>query len=113
MIDLEFIQQLMKVFDESGVDSLELDRGGTRVRLAKTPPSASNPDINIPSPAEPPRKVGLGAVPTEVDLSESFQGDLLEITAPIQVMPDQINAVLRRFKLSPLKPYELAPLQVA
>mgnify|MGYP000844140740 CR=1 FL=1 len=83
MIDLEFIQQLMKVFDESGVDSLELDRGGTRVRLAKTPPSASNPDINIPSPAEPPRKVGLGAVPTEVDLSESFQGDLLEITAPM------------------------------
>ena len=83
MIDLEFIQQLIKVFDDSGVDSLELERGGTRVRLAKTPPPASNPDINIPSPAEPPRNVGLGAVPTEVDLSESLQADLLEITSPM------------------------------
>jgi len=38
MIDLEFIERLIHAFDESGVDSLEIERGGTRVRLAKTPP---------------------------------------------------------------------------
>jgi acetyl-CoA carboxylase biotin carboxyl carrier protein len=41
MIDLEFIERLIQVFDGSGVDSLEIERGGTRVKMSKTPPSAA------------------------------------------------------------------------
>ena len=47
MIDLDFIERLLKAFDDSSVDSLELERGGTRVRLSKTP-SMSQPK-NSPS----------------------------------------------------------------
>ena len=37
MMDLDFVQSLIKALDKSGLDSLEIERGGTRIRLAKTP----------------------------------------------------------------------------
>jgi acetyl-CoA carboxylase biotin carboxyl carrier protein len=58
MIDLAFIERLIRVFDDSGVDSLEIERGGTRVKLAKTPPTAGMPFV-LPGGAE-----GLAARPT-------------------------------------------------
>ncbi|CAN5907232.1 acetyl-CoA carboxylase biotin carboxyl carrier protein [soil metagenome] len=38
MIDLEFLRGLIGAVDQSGIDSLEISRGGTRIRIAKTPP---------------------------------------------------------------------------
>ena len=38
MIDLAFVESLIRALDESGLDTLELERGGTRVRLSKSPP---------------------------------------------------------------------------
>lgn len=38
MIDLEFLEKLIQAIDSSSLDSLELERGGTRVRLSKTAP---------------------------------------------------------------------------
>lgn len=40
MIDLDFLRGLISAVDESGIDSLEISRGGTRIRIAKTPPPA-------------------------------------------------------------------------
>jgi acetyl-CoA carboxylase biotin carboxyl carrier protein len=40
MIDLEFLRGLIGAVDESGIDSIEISRGGTRIRIAKTPPPA-------------------------------------------------------------------------
>ncbi|MEX2609514.1 MAG: acetyl-CoA carboxylase biotin carboxyl carrier protein [Gemmatimonadota bacterium] len=40
MIDLDFLRGLIAAVDESGIDSLELNRAGTRIRIAKTPPPA-------------------------------------------------------------------------
>ena len=40
MIELEFLQNLIKALDESSLDSLEIERGGTRIRLSKTAPAA-------------------------------------------------------------------------
>jgi acetyl-CoA carboxylase biotin carboxyl carrier protein len=37
MIDLAFVESLIRALDESGLDSLELERGGTKIRLAKSP----------------------------------------------------------------------------
>ena len=41
MIDLAFIESLIRAIDQSSLDSIEIERGGTRVRLSKTPPPAS------------------------------------------------------------------------
>ncbi len=50
MIDLDFVRGLIAAVDESGIDSLEISRGGTRIRVAKTPPAAAT---NGPAPAGP------------------------------------------------------------
>ena len=39
MIDLEFLQSLIRSLDESGLDHVEVERGGTKVRLSKSPPA--------------------------------------------------------------------------
>jgi acetyl-CoA carboxylase biotin carboxyl carrier protein len=40
MIDLDFLRGLIEAVDESGIDSIEIARGGTRIRIGKTPPPA-------------------------------------------------------------------------
>ena len=37
MIDPDLIEHLIKILDDSDIDSLEIERGGTRIRLGKTP----------------------------------------------------------------------------
>ena len=41
MIELGFLEGLIRALDESSLDSIEIDRGGTRIRLSKTAPPAS------------------------------------------------------------------------
>lgn len=41
MIDIEFVQSLIRMLDESSLDNLELRRGGTRIRLSKSPGGAA------------------------------------------------------------------------
>lgn len=40
MMDLEFLRGLIEAVDSSGIDSLEINRAGTKIRIAKTPPPA-------------------------------------------------------------------------
>lgn len=40
MMDAEFVERLIRAVDESGIDNVEIKRGGTRVRISKTPPPA-------------------------------------------------------------------------
>lgn len=37
MMDLDFLRGLIEAVDHSGIDSLEIHRAGTRIRIAKTP----------------------------------------------------------------------------
>ena len=37
MMDLDFVKSLIKALDESGLDVIEIERGGTRIRLARAP----------------------------------------------------------------------------
>jgi len=54
MIDLEFIQGLIQAIDQSGIDSIDITRAGTRIRVSKTPP---------PPPAV---ASAAGALPTQM-----------------------------------------------
>ncbi|HYW06024.1 MAG TPA: acetyl-CoA carboxylase biotin carboxyl carrier protein [Longimicrobium sp.] len=49
MIDLEFLRGLISAVDESGIDSLEIARGGTRIRIHKTPPPAAVTHTSAPA----------------------------------------------------------------
>jgi acetyl-CoA carboxylase biotin carboxyl carrier protein len=48
--DLEFVRGLIEVVDASGIDSLEITRAGTRVKISKTPPSGIGPAYYAPAP---------------------------------------------------------------
>ena len=89
MIDLDFIERLIKVFDESGVDSLEIERGGSRIRLAKTPPAAVGPMV-VAHEAAAPRAAPASAAAPAADAPRPAERtpvtparELLEVTSPM------------------------------
>lgn len=49
MLDLEFLRGLIEAVDESGIDSIEIARAGTRIRINKTPPPVT-PSAVAPAP---------------------------------------------------------------
>lgn len=92
MIDLEFLEALVRLMDESSLDSVEIDRGGTRIRLAKSrgaagavevAPAAAGP-VPGPAPAAGPEQ----SAPSEAavagpDVAEPPSANLLDITSPM------------------------------
>jgi acetyl-CoA carboxylase biotin carboxyl carrier protein len=97
MIDLAFVESLIKALDDSSLDTLELERGGTRLRLSKSPPVvASAGPAHGALPAAPaasvggpptgtdsvPSTIGGAAAPSPTDEEES-RGGLLEVTSPM------------------------------
>ena len=40
LIDLDFVKGLIEAVDQSSIDTVEISRSGTRIRIAKTPPPA-------------------------------------------------------------------------
>jgi acetyl-CoA carboxylase biotin carboxyl carrier protein len=43
LLDLEFVRQLIQAVDTSGIDTLEITRAGTRIRISKTPTPVALP----------------------------------------------------------------------
>jgi acetyl-CoA carboxylase biotin carboxyl carrier protein len=69
MIDLEFLQALIRSIDESSIDSVEIERGGTRVRVSKTPDVTAAPVSMASMPAVPqaPAPPAPAAPPPQAD----------------------------------------------
>jgi acetyl-CoA carboxylase biotin carboxyl carrier protein len=90
MIDFDFIERLIRALDASSIDSLDIERGGTRVRLSKTPPVAPSPGaVHAPAPAAapPPAHPGVGGAPFQPEAGAAERAppasDLVEITSPM------------------------------
>ena len=81
MIDPDLIEHLIKILDDSDIDSLEIERGGTRIRLGKTPiqsvtaGSPASQDAQVIS-SNPP----VQDSPTSVDPKS---GNMIEVTSPM------------------------------
>ena len=93
MIDLDWIRRLIDMVDGSRIDSLEISRFGTRVRIAKSPPVHV---VGGAAPATAPSHVGAvappnpGAAPPAAEVRDVEQppvgteeAGLLEITSPM------------------------------
>ena len=94
MIDAEFVERLIRAVDESGIDTVEIRRGGTRVRISKTPPPAP---VQTEAGAEPvagalasaASRDGASAAPAESTVagdstaSEQPATTLIEIKSPM------------------------------
>jgi acetyl-CoA carboxylase biotin carboxyl carrier protein len=88
MIDLEFVRGLIEAVDQSGIDSLEVTRAGTRIRIAKTPPAAAAAQATAPAPlaeqaaGPPPPPVAAAAEPQPVAPKAPGDG-LSDIRSPM------------------------------
>jgi acetyl-CoA carboxylase biotin carboxyl carrier protein len=89
MIDLEFVEKLIRTLDESSVDHVEIERGGTRILVSKTP--AAGPVATAPAPApqvptSPPPATGAPSPPpasAPEAKTASPDPNLVEITSPM------------------------------
>ena len=79
MMDLDFLERLIKALDESSVDSLEIERGGTRVSLAKTPRQTTM--VAPQAPPTPPDASAEGAAPAAAPPHVS--SNLVDIESPM------------------------------
>ena len=84
-MDLSFIKSLIEAVDQSSIDSVDIERGGTRVRISKTPVvsgggaqvvSAMPPTAPAPAPA--PAVSDGGAAP-----APEPESDLSDVTSPM------------------------------
>jgi acetyl-CoA carboxylase biotin carboxyl carrier protein len=91
MIDLDFLRGLIDAVDSSGIDSMEISRGGTRIRINKTPPPAPVAAAAHPAPmahaapaapaaAPAPAAAAPGAAPAGAAAPAS---NLVEIKSPM------------------------------
>jgi len=89
MVDLEFLRGLIAAVDGSGIDSLEVSRGGTRIRIAKTAPptmvGTMMPASAAPLPATPPREAPAAAPASapEAAPAPAAKSNLIEVKSPM------------------------------
>lgn len=93
MIDIEFVQALIRMLDESSLDNLELRRGGTRIRLSKSPggtavvteAAPARPPSDNPSPtaAAAPPAPSAGSAASSPPVAEAGSTNLVDITSPM------------------------------
>jgi acetyl-CoA carboxylase biotin carboxyl carrier protein len=94
IVDLDFLRGLIAAVDDSGIDSLEISRGGTRIRVAKTPPpgvsgnaggfhqvAAGAPTAHLQAAAAPAASAGAGAEPAAPPAPPP--SNLIEVTSPM------------------------------
>jgi acetyl-CoA carboxylase biotin carboxyl carrier protein len=87
MMDLSFIKSLIEAVDQSSIDSVDIERGGTRVRISKTPAMSGGAVVAAPPPAVAPAAPGpaptAAPAPAEGAGGSAAQDDLAEVTSPM------------------------------
>jgi acetyl-CoA carboxylase biotin carboxyl carrier protein len=86
MIDLDWMRGLIAAVDESGIDSLEIYRGGTRIRINKTPPpppALATPTGPTPVAVQTAATVAAEAAPPAPAPAEPPKSNLMEIRSPM------------------------------
>ena len=95
MIDLDFLRGLVGAVDASGIDSIEIVRAGTRIRISKTPPmpaalpaptlsaapNASAASVSAAAPQSAAAAVQEASLP--VDTAEAQRTELYEVKSPM------------------------------
>lgn len=90
MMDLDFLRGLIDAVDSSGIDSLEINRAGTRIRIAKTPaaapwpayPPALPPTAPVAAVTAGPATASSAADITPVPVAPP-KSDLVDVTSPM------------------------------
>ena len=77
MTNLDFLRGLIDAVDQSGIDSLEINRSGTRIRIAKTPAAAPVAPFPFGMPQQ------QAQAPAQATHSHSIQAAAPPAAAPV------------------------------
>ena len=93
MIEREFLESLIRLLDESSIDNVEIERGGTRVRISKSPDVALSAGAPMAphmmpavAPAPAPAAPSAPAAPADeggAAAAPASSGNLVDITSPM------------------------------
>jgi acetyl-CoA carboxylase biotin carboxyl carrier protein len=87
MMDLSFIKSLIEAVDQSSIDSVDIERGGTRVRISKTPPMTAGPVMTAAptsvAPAATPAAAPAAPASGEGTAGVPAPDDRAEVTSPM------------------------------
>ena len=67
MIELEFIERLIRVLDDSGLDHVEFEQEGARLRISRSPPAVWSRALGESPHASPSPEPAGGDGPPEAD----------------------------------------------
>ena len=82
IVDLDFLRGLISAVDDSGIDSLDISRGGTRIRIAKTPPPAQVTAATVGSAPAPVATVTQESAPAAATAAPAGTGATESAPAP-------------------------------
>ncbi len=87
MRNVEWLRRLIRLVEDSDIDSLEVQRLGTRVRIQKSPPAASSGQAVVvpaaPQAAPAPSASAPAAPPLASADEGAAEGDLVEVHSPM------------------------------
>ncbi len=90
MIDIEFLESLVRLLDDSSLDNLEIKRGGTRVRLSKSPGGPATVEAqadpaapNDAAPGSESSAAAQSAPGADGSAAEAPASGLVDITSPM------------------------------
>jgi acetyl-CoA carboxylase biotin carboxyl carrier protein len=90
MPDLDFVRGLIEAVDQSSVDSLEIIRAGTKIRISKSPPPARVPAngsaagvTHAPVPAPPAQVAAVPAAPVVAEAPPPPKSNLVDVKSPM------------------------------
>ena len=80
MMKLEFLESLIRALDQSSLDSIEIERGGTRIRFAKTPGPAGSVVVSSGGSAGGAEVAGGGPAPAAPEAAPTH---LVDVKSPM------------------------------
>ncbi|MGH7505609.1 MAG: acetyl-CoA carboxylase biotin carboxyl carrier protein [Longimicrobiales bacterium] len=89
MIDLDFVRGLIAAVDDSSIDTLEINRGGTRIRISKTPLPGPVAAVAAPVPVAGPGAAATAPSPQAAEAAasaapaEAPASNLTEVRSPM------------------------------
>lgn len=103
MIDLEFLRGLIDAIDSSSIDSIEINRAGTRIRIAKSPPAAP---LGAAAPAlspivAPPALAAPAAAPALVSGGDTAASEAAAAAPPATHLVDVKSPMVGTFYRAP------------
>jgi acetyl-CoA carboxylase biotin carboxyl carrier protein len=89
LMDLDFVRGLITAVDQSGIDSLEINRAGARIRISKTPPpivtagGVPSPPVAAVPAAHAPVAAAPAAEPAAPEAAPAPATNLIDVKSPM------------------------------